>query len=78
MIARIIIHQPDTIEYGIRKTNDQYIDVKTLDDLYQVLHNNTADHVHLEFGEYNNVGNFESKGEVIIPFKKGVTPYSTL
>jgi hypothetical protein len=46
-----------------------------LDVLKKIHQDDNVDHVHLEFGYYNQIGMWQYKGEVIIPFKEGITPY---
>lgn len=45
------------------------------DVLKEIYRDDLVDHVHLEFGYYNQIGMWQYKGEVIIPFKKGITPF---
>lgn len=52
------------------QNNDELLDI--LKEIYQ---DDLVDHVHLEFGCYNQIGMWQCKGEVIIPFKKGITPF---
>lgn len=72
------------IEYSdyLDENGTQVIDVQNDKELLQVLkdvyNSKKVNHVHLEFGFYDKLGNFVYKGEVVIPFEKGITPFISL
>lgn len=82
-MIRVIIEYPDfTDSYGVLNDGTQVIEpknddelVNTLKDIYQ---KGDVNHVHLEFGDYDDNGMFKQKGEVTIPFEKDVTPFIAL
>lgn len=82
-MIRVKVQYPDYLdENNILQDGTQVIDTNSEKELLSVLkdvyNSKKVDHVHLEFGFYDKLGNFVYKGEVVIPFKKGVAPYVVL
>ena len=82
-MIRVKIQYPDYLdENNILQDGTQVIDTQNDKELLQVLkdvyNSKKVDYVHLEFGFYNKIANFVYKGEVVVPFEKGVTPFIAL
>lgn len=82
-MIRVKFNLPDYYdEDNILQDGTQIIDVHNDKELQKILKDvydaNQIDHVHLEFGSYNKLGNFVYRGEITIPFKKGIVPYILL
>ena len=74
-MIRVKIEYPDYLdENNVLRDGTQTINTNNDNELLQVLkdvyNSKQVDHVHLEFGFYDKLGNFVYKGEVVIPFKK--------
>lgn len=82
-MIRVIVHYPNYFdENNILQDGTQVIDTNNDEELRQILKDiydlKKVDHVHLEFGFYNESHDFVHKGEVVIPFKDNVIPYISL
>lgn len=82
-MIRVKIQYSDYLdENDILQDGTQVVDTNNDKELLQVLkdvyNSKKVDHVHLEFGFYNEAHNFVYEGEVIIPFKKGISPFIAL
>ena len=76
---RVKIQYPDYYdENNILQDGTQIVDTHDDKELQKVLKEvyeaKQVNHVHLEFGFYDESHNFVYTGEVVIPFKKDVTP----
>lgn len=80
-MIRVLVNYPDFVdENNILQDGTKVIDTNNDQELLNVLKtvSKQVNHVHLEFGHYNEIGNFISTGEVTIPFKENVHPYIVL
>ena len=78
-MIRVKIQYPDYYdENNIFHDGTQIVDIHNDKELRKVLkdvyNSKQVDHVHLEFGFYDKSHNFIYRGEVVIPFEKGVAP----
>ena len=82
-MIRVKIQYPDYLnENNVLQDGTKIINVWNDKELLQILkdvyNSKQDDHVHLEFGFYDKLRNFVYKGEITIPFEKGVTPFIAL
>lgn len=82
-MIRVKIQYSDYLdENNILQDGTQVVDTQNDEELLQVLkdvyNSKKVNHVHLEFGFYDKSHNFVYKGEVVIPFEKGISPVVVL
>ena len=82
-MIRVKIEYPDYLdENNILQDGTKFINAQNDKELLQILkdvyNSKQVNHVHLEFGFYDKLHNFVYKGEVVIPFEKGITPFIAL
>lgn len=69
-------------EDGILQDGTQIVDTQNDKELLRVLkdvyNSKKVNHVHLEFGFYDKLHNFVYKGEIVVPFEKGIVPFVAL
>ena len=82
-MIRVKIQYPDYIdENNVLQDGTEVIDTQNDEELLQVLkdvyNSKKVTHIHLEFGFYDKLHNFVYKGEIVIPFEKGIVPFVAL
>ena len=80
---RVLVNYPDFVdENNMLQDGTKVIDVNNDQELLNVIkevyESKKVNHVHLQFGSYDENKNFIFAGEVIIPFTKDVHPYVVL
>lgn len=79
LFVQVRCEYPDNLENGELKDGRECIEVQSIEDLYKVLKEkkdeSILDHVHLAFGTFNSIGNFEETGELVLPFTDNVRVY---